>query len=300
MHCISPLSIKDPYGTTNAVRLTVPCGKCGICLHNRRIDWSFRLSQETNASISSWFITLTYKQEELPIINGIQTLQKRDLQLFLKRIRKNHTKYNLKPQTASLYMPPIRFYAVGEYGPRTDRPHYHALVYNMHYETACRLDKIWKKGQIQMGIVTPATIHYVTKFHVNTKSKPELIDEETGELIKEETVRQKEFALMSRKPGIGHQYIDKIGKWHMQNDANYVLNSGYKQKIPRYYKGKVVPKRLEKQQLTDMLKESDEKYERELVRLERLKVQNPSVYQENALYHKSLQILKENKNQLTL
>ena len=88
----------------------VPCGKCIACLHNKRSDWQFRLRQEHKASKSSMFVTLTYRRKFLP--EG-GSLSKRDLQLFLKRLRK-------KDESVK-----IRYYAVGEYGSQRKRAHYH-------------------------------------------------------------------------------------------------------------------------------------------------------------------------------
>ena len=59
------------------------------------------------------YITLTYNDDHLPA-NG--SLQPRDLQLFWKRLRKART-------------PGIRYYACGEYGDQTARPHYHAIIF---------------------------------------------------------------------------------------------------------------------------------------------------------------------------
>lgn len=53
-------------------------------------------------------------------INSLYMLSKIDLQLFLKRLRKNLTKFTDEK---------IRYYAVGEYGPQTFRPHYHLLLF---------------------------------------------------------------------------------------------------------------------------------------------------------------------------
>ena len=296
MKCVSPLSIKDPAGTTGAVRFVVDCGRCGSCLHNRRVDWSFRLKEELRAAISAWFVTLTYAPENLPINNDVQTLNKRDVQLFIKRVRKDHQKKNSR-LLRSLKMPPIRYYAVGEYGTNTDRPHYHLLIFNMHLETASRLDAFWPLGQIQMGTVQDAGIHYVTKYHVNYKSKQDIVDELTGEVVPMSDVRQAEFALMSK--GIGRSYMDRIGTWHKDNKAAYVMNNGFKQRMPRYYR-----KNMRADQLHVMTEEErhayiDDKYFAEVERLAQFTT-NPDSYLENALYQESLRIWKDAKNGLSL
>ncbi len=72
-------------------------------------------------------MTLTYDDEHLPIndyvdsdgvIHGKPTLRKRDVQLFLKRLRKNY-KYDNH----------IKYFCCGEYGGKTFRPHYHLIIF---------------------------------------------------------------------------------------------------------------------------------------------------------------------------
>lgn len=66
------------------------------------------------------FVTLTYTDKTLPLTtHGLPTLNPRDLQLWLKRLRKAMSPFRL------------RFYAVGEYGGKTERPHYHAILFGM-------------------------------------------------------------------------------------------------------------------------------------------------------------------------
>lgn len=48
-----------------------------------------QIEDEYKRADSAYFITLTYDNENLPIINGRGTLVKRDLQLFFKRLRKD-------------------------------------------------------------------------------------------------------------------------------------------------------------------------------------------------------------------
>ncbi|AXL14926.1 replication initiator protein [Microviridae sp.] len=300
MRCISPLSIKHPRATSNQVRVVVPCGKCGSCLGNRRIDWSFRLKEEHRHSVSAWFLTLTLDPSEIQYSDiGLPEVRKRDIQLFLKRVRKEHQKLN-KIASAPFKMPPVRYYAVGEYGTTTDRPHYHALLFNIHLETASRMDKHWKLGQIKMGPVTDATIHYTTKYHVNTKNSREVLDEDTGELKKISELRSPEFSIMSRRPGIGHQFIHRSKQWYHDNEFPYVVNNGVKQRIPRYYKGKQVALSLTEKQKEDLLKEMDKKFFQEMERLSKLEIENPFLYMETSLYHESKKVLKNAKNSLSL
>lgn len=141
--CKAPVTI-----FRNKKRDLVPCGKCLWCLQKKRADWSFRLFQELNVSESAHFLTLTYDDEKLPE----EGLRKRDLQLFFKKLRKSNSAK-------------IRYYAVGEYGTRTSRAHYHAIMFNL--DVTCPVAQIWDKGHVQVGSVTPASIHYVTKYVIN-------------------------------------------------------------------------------------------------------------------------------------
>lgn len=155
MRCISPILIKNGQR-----RDYVPCGKCNFCLQNRRADWTFRLRQELKKSKSSYFLTLTYEEKNVTRNpeSGLPELSKRTLQLFIKRLRK---------ENARLVPWPLRYYAVGEYGTQTERPHYHIIIFNLSQELSKRLVDIWLLGQCHVGDVSAASIHYVTKYHVN-------------------------------------------------------------------------------------------------------------------------------------
>eukprot|EP01043_Picozoa_sp_COSAG02_P068353 COSAG02_NODE_11317_length_1749_cov_1.025455_4_plen_67_part_01 len=63
----------------------------------------------------SCFITLTFSPEELNKRGNPDSLDVRDFQLFMKRLRKKHQHK-------------IRFFNCGEYGEKNQRPHYHALI----------------------------------------------------------------------------------------------------------------------------------------------------------------------------
>lgn len=151
MRCMDPVTV-----VLDGKRQFVPCGKCNFCLETRRAHWTFRLQMEMKISSSAHFLTLTYADENLPLSDrGLPTIEKRSLQLFTKRLRK------LQDDT------PIRYYSVGEYGTRTGRPHYHSLMFNLQEKTVDRVHEIWSLGNVLIGTVTPASIHYVTKYHVN-------------------------------------------------------------------------------------------------------------------------------------
>lgn len=96
-----------------------PCGKCLYCLEKRRVPWTVRLTHErrfwSRFGITTYFVTLTYDELNLPK-DGVS---KRDIQLFLKRLRKYY---------ASLESNPLKYFCVSEYGPTTHRAHYHLIL----------------------------------------------------------------------------------------------------------------------------------------------------------------------------
>lgn len=197
MRCISPLRLVS--GTI------VPCGKCNYCLETRRIDWTFRLIQEMKVSIGCVFLTMTYSDDVIP---EFEFLRKRDVQLFIKSLRKRYGK--------------LRYFAVGEYGTMTARPHYHALLFNCFPEFVYH--DIWCKGNVYVGTVTNASIHYVTKYHINP------VGDCRG--------REPPFCLMSRRPGIGSNYLGSHRHWHRADKRNYVKLNGIMGRLPRFYRDK--------------------------------------------------------------
>lgn len=210
MQCISPLTIRH-----GGAKNVVPCGKCNFCLSNKRSDWSFRLGQELKRASSAKFLTLTYADCKLPVnpTSGLLELCKEDMVLFMKRLRKENSKLSDEK---------IRFYSVGEYGTRTLRPHYHSIMFNLHPDVITRLPKLWQMGNIHCGEVTPASIHYVTKYVINRAM--------------DYAGREPPFALMSRRPGIGADYLRTHEKWHNVKSRNYGQVNGIKTRLPRYYK----------------------------------------------------------------
>lgn len=205
-------------------KVWVPCGKCVFCLQSKRNQWSVRLEEELKVSTSALFVTLTYNERMVPVgSDGLLSLDKRDVQLFMKRLRRNN-----KEKT-------LRYYLVGEYGENTNRPHYHALIFNLTPDERVAYDlitKAWKKGlksigEVHIGKVTPASIGYVTKYMIQKEQ--------------EFKGREPPFSLMSRRPGLGTNYIEKYGEFHKANiTRNYhTSETGIKRPLPRFYKDKL-------------------------------------------------------------
>lgn len=125
---------------------------------------------------ASYFITLTYAPEHLPKDGKVHV---EAMQLFMKRLRF----YN---EGVS-----IRYYYVGEYGERSGRPHYHAIIFGDIAADSVR--KAWPFGFVHIGLLTLAsagyTLGYITKGLVKEKG---------------------EFARMSLNPAIGKGVAKEI------------------------------------------------------------------------------------------
>ncbi|QCQ85011.1 replication initiator protein [Blackfly microvirus SF02] len=203
----------------NEQYVAVPCGKCPACKKRRASGWSFRLMQQEKQSVSAHFITLTYATENLPFTaRGLKTLDIGDLQKFFKRLRKAHGPNSV----------PLKYYAVGEYGTNTNRPHYHIILFNAELPL---IQPAWDKGAVHYGTVTGASVGYCLKY----------ISKDNHKWYGDNDDRAPEFACMSK--GLGLNYInDKTLKWHKDNlDERMFLPmlDGVKACMPRYYKDKI-------------------------------------------------------------
>lgn len=179
------------------------CGQCVPCRINRRRLWTSRLLLEQRVSGASSFLTLTYEKEE-------KDLQPKDLQDWLKRFRKR-----FPPQT-------IRYFAVGEYGDETWRPHYHAAMFGFGaspgHGVVGRFEKgrficgcascdvvrsTWAKGFILVGELNEATAAYIAGYvtkKMTVDGDPRLAG------------RAPEFARMSLRRGIGAEAMKDVAR----------------------------------------------------------------------------------------
>lgn len=163
------------------MRGTIPLG-CGQCMHcrlNRRRLWTHRIMLESLKHSSSSFVTLTYNDDNLP--DG-GTLVPDDPKKWLKRFRRA-----IEPLQ-------VRYYLVGEYGDRTERPHYHLALFGAGQEFTDIIEKTWKKGHVMVGTLTKDSASYIAGYvtkKMTKKDDPRL------------NGRYPEFARMSLKPGIG-------------------------------------------------------------------------------------------------
>ncbi len=201
------------------------------CRINKRREWQYRILLELTETKSACFATLTYK--ELP--KG-GSLEPDELQKFLKRLRKDYAPIK------------IRYFAVGEYGDKTSRPHYHLALYGVEgclfgqtqkKKNCCfncsRLSKIWTKGFVHLGELNKDTAAYIGGYvtkKLTKKEDPKL------------NGKHPEFARMSLRPGIGASAMLRVAQAMSKMPHDFEtprqLHMG-KKKFPigRYLRGKI-------------------------------------------------------------
>lgn len=164
--------------------LDIPCGKCAGCRADQSLSWALRCYHEASQYDRNCFITLTYSDDHLPSDGKICV---EHLQKFFRRMRK-----------AGLF---VRYFACAEYGGLTNRPHYHAILFGVDFlgnalplsdKLYTNVDAVnfWRLGHVAIAPVEMASICYVCGY-----AQKKINDVDT-------------FTCMSRRPGIGHNWLD--------------------------------------------------------------------------------------------
>lgn len=220
--CLSPVTLtRDNRDVHGELTYEVPCGRCYLCLKKRQKEWTFRMMQEAKRSSSVCFVTLTYENPPLSTL-GVPTLEKKDYQNFMKKLRKRtHNK--------------LKYYACGEYGDKTKRPHYHAIIFNLPLnwtKDRSTLTEIWDKGIVDVAKGNDLTMAYTAKYIMKKVNKidEDFVDMETGEVKK-----NPEFSLMSKR--MGSNFLTPLMRRHLlANDLTHIKKHGYPMAMPRYFR----------------------------------------------------------------
>lgn len=229
----------------------IPCQQCISCRLNYSRDKATQMMLETKIHPENecWFLTITYNDEHLPNystkfltkdgyqkITGI-SLDKTNAQIFWKRVSKKYGKG-------------VKKVYVGEYGSQTNRPHGHAIVWNLPLDLTklkkwnvnefgdpiwrCEeLEELWhdahlqkgvKKGKcmgnIMVGRVNWNTCAYVARYTLK-KSLRCKTNEEYDKYYQAQGKR-KEYIVWSN--GVGRQFFENNKDKIYQSDTVPVIN----------------------------------------------------------------------------
>lgn len=232
-------------------RVAIACGQCVACRLDRASSWAVRILHEAQTtrfpgccgaglcehSRPSSFITLTYDDAHLPPGNSLVV---RDWQLFAKKARKRFG--------------PFRFYAVGEYGERTQRAHYHAIIFGHDWAGDRVLHKpgkfgdlfrsealtsCWGLGFASVGSVTLQSASYVARYCMKKVTGDRASAHYQG--------RKPEFSVMSRggrgkRGGLGSDWVSRFKGDVFPSDETVV--NGKRLRTPRYYDSKLSEREL--------------------------------------------------------
>jgi len=225
MPCYYPISI-----TVKSKPQKVPCGQCIGCRLERSRQWALRITLESKLYDENSFVLLTYDNDHVPKTEkGYLTLDKIHVQDFIRKLR--YTFFSEK----------IRYFACGEYGDHFSRPHYHVCFLGFRppeLERSINTDKgsptytskiftnLWGHGLTSISDLTFESAAYASRYVCKKVTGKKEWWHYRG--------RQSEFALMSRRPGIGKPFFDLY-----QNDIYGNRDSVHCRrntcKPPRYY-----------------------------------------------------------------
>lgn len=237
------------------IKIPIPCGQCVSCRLAYAKNWAVRCVLESLQYEHNYFITLTYDEEHLPIseksyideetgeyFDNIYSasLDKSVLQKFMKDLRR-YFEYHF-------HFRGIRFFACGEYGPKSMRPHYHLILFNcpipdLKYEISNSmgnkyysseiLNSVWhNQGFVTIGECNYNTCSYVARYMLK-KQKGKDANKNYGRLG-----LVPPFTLCSRDPGIARDYYDKNSDTIYRYDSLIITNSegiATKVKPPSYF-----------------------------------------------------------------
>lgn len=228
------------YDNPGSFQTLVPCGHCMGCRLDHARVWADRMILELRDNdYKAIFVTLTYNNQSLPhawhvgynhlpddpddaylyedegwiaaAAGAPPTLSVRDTQLFLKRLRKKFKDRRL------------RYFLAGEYGPKTKRPHYHAIIFGLTLDDfkdlrildfndlgqprykSKRFEEIWGNGFCVIASVNWNTCAYVSRYTMKKIFK----SEDPHAYAYDQTPP---FCTMSRRPGIGLLHADELLK----------------------------------------------------------------------------------------
>lgn len=239
---------KVPYS-----ELLLPCGSCNHCRLKTSAGNAVRCVHEASMYQDNCFITLTYDPKYLPTVNGVGTLNVKDFQDFMKRLR-DHCDRGFKyvdPRTGEKekYEPrKVRMYYCGEYGEKRGRPHYHAILFNVDFPDkqlweirngyplyrSAFLEKLWPYGHSSVGTATFESAAYVARYIMKKVNGDRaflhyaIMDKDTGEYFGQ---RKPEFVNSSQS--VGRDWFNLY--WRDVYPKDFIVINGKRYAVPKAY-----------------------------------------------------------------
>lgn len=222
-----------------AKSIDLPCGQCIGCRLERSRRWAVRLMHEAELHSVSSFLTLTYSDDELPPDNSLRV---DDFQKFMKRLRRGSSG-------------PLRFFHCGEYGDENLRPHYHVCLFGEDFSvdrvfekktrrgdslySSPRLSEVWGLGHAWIGDLTFESAAYVACYCLKKVSGSKSWTDKKGVFhpSKDEHygARKPEYTTMSKKPGIGANWLEAGNNLFETYRDDSVVMRGKEMMPPPYY-----------------------------------------------------------------
>lgn len=212
----SPKTFSKEFST-----FQLPCSKCLACRLDYARQWAVRCVHESQMHPKNSFITLTYNDENL----GDNKLDYVDFQKFMKKLRK-------------LTNEPIGMFVTGEYGEKSKRKHWHAILFGWeppdlkHKFTTPRgdknyssetLDKLWGLGDTIIGSVTVESAGYCARYAAKKLSHGKDSEHNLHPISKK-----------SSKNAIGKKWLEQ--NWpDIFLHGKCILMDGQQAPVPRYY-----------------------------------------------------------------
>lgn len=174
------------FGDENV--LLLPCGHCLACRMARRKEWAVRCTLESLYHKANCFVTLTYDPQHY--VDDINLL-KRHFKEFIKALRNDGHK--------------VRYFGCCERGEQSYRLHLHIALFGFDFDDkklykrsgsdnpvyiSEYLNDLWKYGFAVCGDFASGVGNYIAGY----------VSKKVGE--------KDSFILMSKRPGIGYQYLE--------------------------------------------------------------------------------------------
>lgn len=231
MRCTSPVKLDSG--------VTVSCGQCRACRFARAREWATRIVHELPYWEASCFVTLTLSDEylyssERRVQGAPSSLDVGELQRFLKRLRARLSRR-------------IRYYACGEYGDSTGRPHYHAILFGVsvsEHELGLPVKSCWEclsgpvvdawNNGVERGFVSIGYVGFESALYVAKYVRKKLTGKMGKEAYEDKGLRPP-FQVVSQKLGFRYamDHADQI------RDNLYVSMRGVRMAVNRYYREKL-------------------------------------------------------------